>query len=136
MIFLQKQKERYLKLCDEVFTAFADRIKNLDWMSGATKQKSLQKLNTVVKKVGYPDAWKDFSKLETNDKSIVENIRNANKFWFNYSVNKLNKPVDRTEWDMTPQTYNAYYNPSNNEIVLPAGIFVILVLKMKILTTL
>ena len=123
--FPAKTKERYLKLCDDVFAAFADRIKNLDWMSEATKQKSLQKLNTVVKKVGYPDTWKDFSSLKTNDKSIVENIRNANKFWFNYSVNKLNKPVDRTEWDMTPQTYNAYYNPSNNEIVLPAGIFVI-----------
>ncbi|MBK9329655.1 MAG: M13 family metallopeptidase [Sphingobacteriales bacterium] len=63
--------------------------------------------------------------MKLNDKSIVENMRNANKFWFNYHIGKLNKPVDRTEWDMTPQTYNAYYNPSNNEIVLPAGIFVI-----------
>ncbi|MFN8281925.1 MAG: M13 family metallopeptidase [Chitinophagales bacterium] len=123
--FTPKTKERYTKLCDDVFAAFADRIKNLDWMSEATKQKSLQKLGTVVKKVGYPDTWKDFSALQTTDKSIVENIRNANKFWFNYNINKLNKPVDRTEWDMTPQTYNAYYNPSNNEIVLPAGIFVI-----------
>jgi putative endopeptidase len=123
--FSPKTKERYNKLCDDVFAAFAERIKNLDWMSDATKQKSLQKLNTVTKKVGYPDTWKDFSALKTTDKSIVENIRNANKFWFDYAINKLNKPVDRTEWDMTPQTYNAYYNPSNNEIVLPAGIFVI-----------
>ncbi len=123
--FPPETKQRYETLCDNVFAAFAERIKNLDWMSEATKQKSLQKLSTVMKKVGYPDKWKDFSSMKLNDKSIVENIRNANKFWFNYAIAKLNKPVDRTEWDMTPQTYNAYYNPSNNEIVLPAGIFVI-----------
>lgn len=123
--FSAATKERYNKLCDDVFAAFADRIKNLDWMSDLTKQNSLQKLGTVTKKVGYPDTWKDFSGLNTNDKSLVENIKSANKFWFNYYVSKLNKPVDRTEWDMTPQTYNAYYNPSNNEIVMPAGIFVI-----------
>jgi len=123
--FSPKTKERYEKLCDEVFAAFANRIKNLDWMSDATKQKSLQKLNTVTKKVGYPNTWKDFSKLDISDKLLVDNIKNANKYWFNYYISKLNKPVDRTEWEMTPQTYNAYYNPSNNEIVLPAGIFVI-----------
>ena len=123
--FPAKTKQRYVTMCDDVFAAFADRIKNLDWMSDSTKQKSLAKLNTVVKKVGYPDVWKDFSALKINDKSIVENIRNSNVFWFNYNINKLNKPVDRTEWEMTPQTYNAYYNPSNNEIVLPAGIFII-----------
>ena len=123
--FSPKTKERYEKLCDEVFAAFAERIKNLDWMSDATKQKSLQKLSTVTKKVGYPNEWKDFSDLKTNDKLLVDNIKNANKFWFDYNISKLNKLVDRTEWEMTPQTYNAYYNPSNNEIVLPAGIFVI-----------
>lgn len=123
--FSPKTKDRYEKLCDEVFAAFATRIKKLDWMSETTKQKSLLKLSTVTKKVGYPNTWKDFSALKTNDKSLVENIQQANKFWFDYAVSKLNKPVDRTEWDMTPQTYNAYYNPSNNEIVMPAGIFVI-----------
>ncbi len=123
--FPAKTKQRYIDICDDVFAAFAERISNLDWMSDSTKQKSLVKLNTVVKKVGYPDVWKDFSDLKINDKSIVENIRNANKFWFNYNISKLNKPVDRTVWEMTPQTYNAYYNPSNNEIVLPAGIFII-----------
>ena len=123
--FSPKTKERYERLCDDVFAAFAERIKNLDWMSETTKQKSLQKLSTVVKKVGYPNEWKDFSKLTTNDKLLVDNIKSANKFWFDYNIGKLNKPVDRTEWDMTPQTYNAYYNPSNNEIVMPAGIFVI-----------
>ncbi len=123
--FSPATKQRYEKLCDDVFAAFAARIKNLDWMSEATKQKSLKKLSAVTKKVGYPDKWKDFSALVTNDKSIVENIKSADVFWFKYNINKLNKPVDRTEWDMTPQTYNAYYNPSNNEIVLPAGIFAI-----------
>ncbi len=123
--FNAKTKERYEKLCDEVFSAFAARIKNLNWMSDATKQKSLQKLSTVVKKVGYPDKWKDFSSLKITPNSLTENIKNVNEFWFKYQVSKLGKPVDRTEWDMTPQTYNAYYNPSNNEIVLPAGIFVI-----------
>ncbi|MFN8296397.1 MAG: M13 family metallopeptidase [Chitinophagales bacterium] len=123
--FSPKTKERYERLCDDVFAAFAERIKNLDWMSETTKQKSLQKLSTVVKKVGYPNEWKDFSKLTTNDKLLVDNIKSSNKFWFDYNIGKLNKPVDRTEWDMTPQTYNAYYNPSNNEIVMPAGIFVI-----------
>jgi putative endopeptidase len=82
-------------------------------------------LSTVVKKVGYPDKWKDFSSLKITPNSLTENIKNVNEFWFKYQVSKLGKPVDRTEWDMTPQTYNAYYNPSNNEIVLPAGIFVI-----------
>jgi putative endopeptidase len=123
--FSPKTKERYERLCDDVFAAFSERIKSLDWMSEATKQRSLQKLKSVTKKVGYPDKWKDFSALITTDRSFIDNIRSADKFWFNYNISKLHKPVDRLEWDMTPQTYNAYYNPSNNEIVLPAGIFVI-----------
>lgn len=123
--FSPETKARYEKLCDEVFAAFAERIKNLDWMSDSTKQKSLLKLNSVTKKVGYPDKWKDLSNLKTNDQSLVENIKMSNQFWFDDNIQKLNQPVDRLEWEMTPQTYNAYYNPSNNEIVLPAGIFVI-----------
>lgn len=122
--FTPATKQRYEKLCDEVFAAFAERIKSLDWMSEATKEKSLQKLGTVAKKVGYPEVWKDFSALKVGT-SLVANIREANRYWFNYNITKLNKPVDKHEWDMSPQTYNAYYNPSNNEIVLPAGIFVI-----------
>jgi putative endopeptidase len=104
---------------------YADRIKNLSWMSAATKTKALEKLSTITKKVGYPDKWKNFDDLEINDGPLVVNMMNANKFWFNYNIQKLGKPVDRTEWEMTPQTYNAYYNPSNNEIVLPAGIFAV-----------
>jgi putative endopeptidase len=75
--------------------------------------------------VGYPDKWKDFSKLSISRKAYATNVLNANLFWHQYEASKLGKPVDRTEWDMTPQTYNAYYNPSNNEIVLPAAIFMI-----------
>lgn len=94
-------------------------------MSDSTKQKALLKLSTIIKKVGYPDKWKDFSKLKVDRSPYVRNSINANIFWFDRGINKLGKPVDRTEWDMTPQTWNAYYNPSNNEIVLPAAAFVV-----------
>jgi putative endopeptidase len=101
------------------------RIEKLDWMSDSTKQKALYKLSKITKKVGYPDKWKDFSAMDIKEQSYHQNILAAQQWWQNYQVNKLGKPVDRTEWDMTPQTYNAYYNPSNNEIVLPAGIFTV-----------
>jgi putative endopeptidase len=94
-------------------------------MSEVTKQKALAKLASISKKVGYPDKWKDFSTLIIDDGPYVLNIQRARTWWQNYNINKLGKPVDRTEWSMTPQTYNAYYNPSNNEIVLPAGIFTV-----------
>ncbi|MFM6954848.1 MAG: M13 family metallopeptidase, partial [Sphingobacteriaceae bacterium] len=118
-------KKRYEKLVEAIRDTYRERIKALDWMSAETKAKALSKLNKISKKVGYPEKWKDFSSLEINRDSYVGNIIKANKFWYAYELNKLGKPVDRTEWDMTPQTYNAYYNPSNNEIVLPAAIFTI-----------
>ena len=120
-----KTKKRYEKLVDDIVEAYRERIKKLDWMSDATKEKAYIKLNTMTKKVGYPDKWKDFSSLKVDRTSYLRNYINANVFWFNRDINKLGKPVDRTEWNMTPQTYNAYYNPSNNEIVLPAAIFII-----------
>ncbi|HKI77222.1 MAG TPA: M13 family metallopeptidase [Ignavibacteriaceae bacterium] len=120
-----KTKKRYEKIVDNVVDAFANRIKKLDWMSATTKKKALTKLYAITKKVGYPDKWKDFSKLSVNKKSYVRNVINANVFWFEREMNKLGKPVDRTEWGMTPQTWNAYYNPSNNEIVLPAAAFIV-----------
>lgn len=123
--FPEKTKKRYEKLVEAIRETYAERIKNLDWMSELTKKKALAKLNSITPKVGYPDKWKDFSSLEISRDSYVGNIMRANQFWYNYQINKLGKPVDRTEWDMTPQTYNAYYNPSNNEIVLPAAIFTI-----------
>ena len=118
-------KKRYENLVEEIRTAYKERISKLSWMSEETKQKAYDKLAKITKKVGYPDKWKDFSAMQISKNSYLENMQNANMWWHNYSVNKLGKPVDRTEWDMTPQTYNAYYNPSNNEIVLPAGIFAI-----------
>ena len=118
-------KKRYESLVNNILETYKERIQQLDWMSPATKEKSLAKLASVMKKVGYPDKWKDYSALTINRDSYVMNVLKANVWSFNYELNKLDKPVDRTEWDMTPQTYNAYYNPSNNEIVLPAASFII-----------
>jgi putative endopeptidase len=123
--FPAKTKERYNKMVEDIRTAYANRIKKLDWMSEPTKAKALDKLAKMTKKVGYPDKWKDYSKLEIGRNSYCENMMNASRWHFADMINKYGKPVDRTEWDMTPQTYNAYYNPSNNEIVLPAAIFTI-----------
>jgi putative endopeptidase len=123
--FNEKAKDRYSKLVEAIREAYAIRIKSLNWMSEPTKLKALDKLAKVTKKVGYPDKWKDFSTLEITPGSYLKNMISANTFWHFYNINKLRKPVDRNEWEMTPQTYNAYYNPSNNEIVLPAGIFTV-----------
>ena len=123
--FNEKAKKRYSDLVEAIRDAYKDRIKNLAWMSDETKKKAIDKLNSITKKVGYPDKWKDFSAMKIENTAYVTNMMNANEWWFNYNINKLGKPVDRTEWDMSPQTYNAYYNPSNNEIVLPAGMFAV-----------
>ena len=112
-------KEKLLEIGNAIKTVFAERIKALDWMSATTKEKALKKLNAVIMKVGYPDKWKDLSGMEINRNSYVKNVMSANKWEFNYMIQKYGKPVDRAEWDMQPQTYNAYYNPSNNEIVIP-----------------
>lgn len=121
--FPAKTKQRYSDLVEAVRTAYAERIRKLDWMSPATKAKALQKLAAVTRKVGYPDKWRDYSALQVGRDSWAQNEMNARRWAFNDEVSKFGKPVDRGEWDMTPQTYNAYYNPSNNEIVLPAAIF-------------
>ncbi len=113
-------KEKLAEIGNAVKTVYAERISNLDWMSEATKEKALKKLGTMIMKVGYPDKWKDLSSLEINRNSYVQNAINANHWHFNYMISKFGKPVDRTEWQMQPQNYNAYYNPSNNEIVVPA----------------
>jgi putative endopeptidase len=123
--FPEKTKERYVKLVEDMRTSFKEHIEKLDWMSGPTKQKAYDKLAKVNPKVGYPYKWKDFSTLAVSRGPYVLNVINANDFWHRFNADKLGKPVDRTEWDMTPQTYNAYYNPSNNEIVLPAAQFMI-----------
>ena len=123
--FNEKAKKRYTELVEAIRSAYRDRINQLTWMSPETKKKALDKLNKITPKVGYPDKWKDFSALKIDRGAYVLNVQRANEWWHNYNFNKLGKPVDRTEWGMSPQTYNAYYNPSNNEIVLPAGIFAV-----------
>lgn len=105
--------------------AFKEHIEKLDWMSEQTKQKALYKLSKVTPKVGYPDKWRDYSNLTIDRGPYALNVMRANTFEYLFQANKLGKPVDRTEWGITPQTYNAYYNPSNNEIVLPAAQFTI-----------
>ncbi len=118
-------KKRYQDLTNNIIQAYRERIHDLTWMSDSTKAKALVKLNSITTKVAYPDKWKDYTALNINRSSFVMNVLNANVWSHDYMASKLGKPVDRTEWDMTPQTYNAYYNPSNNEIVLPAAIFII-----------
>jgi putative endopeptidase len=123
--FPEAAKKRYADLVEAIRVAYKDRINQLDWMSDETKAQAQAKLASITKKVGYPDKWKDYSALVIARNSYCENMMNAARWRFNDMVSKYGKPVDRTEWDMTPQTYNAYYNPSNNEIVLPAAIFTV-----------
>jgi putative endopeptidase len=118
-------KQRYSDMVENIRAAYKERIEKLTWMSDSTKRRALDKLARVTKKVGYPDQWKDFSALKIDRGPFVLNMQRASQWWHHYNVSKLGKPVDRTEWNMSPQTYNAYYNSSNNEIVLPAGIFAV-----------
>jgi len=123
--FGETAKKRYSDMVEAIREALRDRIQNLTWMSDSTKRKAYSKLAAMKKKVGYPDKWKDFTAMKIGRESYIQNMINANTWWHNYRINKLGKPVDLDEWEMTPQTYNAYYNASNNEIVLPAGIFAV-----------
>ena len=123
--FPEQTKQRYENLVEAIRTAYGERIDRLDWMSAATKTKAHEKLAAVTTKVGYPDHWKDYSALQVGRDSYAQNEMNARRWAFNDRLSKFGKPVDRSEWEMTPQTYNAYYNPSNNEIVLPAAQFAI-----------
>jgi putative endopeptidase len=120
--FKPEAKKRMLDLVNNLQQTFAERIKRLDWMSEATKKKALEKLSAFTKKIAYPDKWKDYQGLTIAGDNFFENRRNASKWAYNYMTARLGKPVDRTEWGMTPPTINAYYNPSNNEIAFPAGI--------------
>lgn len=120
--FKPEAKERMLELVNNLQKTYGDRIMRLDWMSDATKQKAMGKLNTFIKKIGYPDKWKDYSQLDIVGNNFVKNVIAASGFEFRYNIAKLGRPVDRSEWGMTPPTVNAYYNPAFNEIVFPAGI--------------
>jgi len=120
--FPPESKKRMVSLVENLRKAFAERIKKLDWMSTETQKQAIAKLNAITVKIGYPDKWKDYSKLDIVADGYLQNVRAANTFEFERNLEKIGKPVDKTEWGMTPQTVNAYYNPSNNEIVFPAGI--------------
>jgi putative endopeptidase len=123
--FPEAAKARYSNLVEAIRRAYHKRIDRLDWMTPETKAKAHAKLNAVVKKVGFPDKWKDYSALKVGDSSFCENMMFAQDWQFNDMLSKFGKPVDRSEWGITPQTFDAYYDPANNEIVLPAAAFTI-----------
>ena len=121
--FPEENKARMLALVHNLQRSLGIRIENLEWMSRETKDKALEKLNAMTIKIGYPDTWRDYSTLDINAAdTYYANLQRAAKFELDYNLSFLGKPVDKTKWYMTPQTVNAYYNPSSNEICFPAGI--------------
>jgi len=121
--FPEENKARMLALVHNLQDALGQRIENLTWMSRETKDKALEKLHAMTIKIGYPDEWRDYSALDINaEDTYYANLQRAAKFEQAYSLSFLGKPVDKKKWYMTPQTVNAYYNPSSNEICFPAGI--------------
>lgn len=120
--FPPEAKKKADELVSNLITVYNEHIEKLDWMSDATKIKAKEKLNAITRKIGYPDKWKDYAGLEINRESFFKNLMNATQWMYNFEVNQIGKPVDRGRWGMTPPTVNAYYNPSLNEIVFPAGI--------------
>ena len=120
--FPASSKEKMLEMVDNLRTALGERIDALEWMSYETKVKAQEKLGTFIVKIGYPDKWKDYSSLDIRNDSYWANICRANVFAHNDMMKDEGKPVDRTQWGMSPQTVNAYYNPTTNEICFPAAI--------------
>ena len=122
--FPESSKQRVLTMVRNLQTALGQRIDALDWMSDVTKAEAKKKLAEFHVKIGYPDKWKDYSKMQIDDElSLYENLANVSEWnWIDALNRKVNKPVDKEEWHMTPQTINAYYNPTTNEICFPAGI--------------
>ena len=120
--FPAESKERMLKLVHNLQESLGERIKALAWMGDSTKLKAIEKLKAFYVKIGYPDKWRDYSDLDITKDTYYANIQRASKFEHAYRFAKAGKKVDKTEWQMTPQTVNAYYNPSTNEICFPAGI--------------
>jgi putative endopeptidase len=120
--FPPQAKDRMLQLVENLKTSLGERIDNLEWMSDTTKSKAHEKLAAFIVKIGYPDKWKDYIPLEIKEDSYWANMMRAAEYEYNDMIKDLNRPVDKTKWYMTPQTVNAYYNPSSNEICFPAGI--------------
>jgi len=123
--FPASSKKRYVDMVEAIRQAYREHIAKLDWMSTGTKQKALQKLNAIHPKVGYPDQWRNYSALQISRNSYAQNVLNGRNWQYLENIHKLGKPVNHAEWNMTPQTYNANYSPSNNEITLPAAQFMI-----------
>ncbi len=120
--FPEDAKARMDTMIENLIKAYEVSINELEWMSDETRQQALDKLSKFRPMVGYPDKWIDYTNLEVVEGDLIANIRNSARFAYNRELDKLDKPVDKTEWHMTPQTVNAYYNPVWNEIVFPAAI--------------
>ncbi|AII51011.1 M13 family metallopeptidase [Hymenobacter sp. APR13] len=120
--FTPEAKQKAMAMVDNIKAALAEHIQQLEWMSPATKVEAMKKLNAFTVKIGYPDQWKDYSALTISRESYLKNVLASREWAINDNVKKFGKPIDRKEWGMTPPTVNAYYNPSMNEIVFPAGI--------------
>ena len=120
--FPPEAKAKALAMVKNLIAALHDDLSTLDWMSPATRAQAIQKLDAIQLKIGYPDKWRDYSAYRVDRGPYVENILRGNSFESARDLAKIGKPVDRTQWDMTPPTVNAYYNPSMNEVVFPAGI--------------
>lgn len=120
--FKPEAKIRMQELVNNLSTTFEERIKRLDWMSAETKKRGIEKLNAFTKKIAYPDKWKEYNGVMISKDDFMGNLKNASAWAYNEMATRMGKPVDRTEWGMTPPTINAYYNSSNNEIVFPAAI--------------
>ena len=120
--FPPEAKARTVEMVNNLADALGSDIKGLDWMNDATKKAAIAKLNAFTRKIGYPDKWRDYSPLSVDRGPYVQNVLRSRTFELHHDVEQIGKPVDRTEWGMSPPTVNAYYNPSMNEIVFPAGI--------------
>lgn len=120
--FPESSKKRISDMIENVRTVYGERVDGLTWMSDSTKKMAHKKLESFTYKIGYPDKWKDYSSIDIKPGTLIENIVSASHFSHKEALDKIGKPVDKSKWEMTPQTVNAYYNPLNNEVVFPAGI--------------
>ncbi len=120
--FNDAAKQRMISLVKNIQATFRERINSVDWMTDSTKQQALGKLDAIVNKIAFPDKWERYPGVVVSSNNVLANLRSIDEFEYTKMVNKMGKPVDKTEWGMTPPTINAYYNPSNNEIAFPAGI--------------
>ncbi|MCK5907012.1 MAG: M13 family metallopeptidase, partial [Flavobacteriales bacterium] len=120
--FPESSKKDVEALIENLRSAYKERVVQLDWMSDETKDKAIEKLDAFTYKIGYPNKWKDYSKIDIKPNTVLANIFAVSRWGAEENLSKYGTPVDKTEWGMTPQTINAYYNPVNNEVVFPAGI--------------